>query len=225
MTSTLSMKGFVEHMHHKRGRNTNIEFCNFYAYKLDEADGIGTALGVKVNEASQADYVLISELKKIVQIIEFTDLTETIKECREAEVIVGEEKESLAELFNKNKEAAKKIVMKKLWDDVVNEFQKKWLGSRFVMEKYSRKIGLEDDFKCRFLIVLRDGTDMKELQIVCDRLRGMMGEVPVCNSNNVGRLLLFKMPKPSILITSYQSNFTFLSNPYPLDNTNFVSIK
>lgn len=223
MTSALSLKGFVEHMHHKRGRNTNIEFCNFYAYKMDEADGIGTALGVKVNEASQADYVLISELKKIVQIIEFTDLTETIKECREAEVIVGEEKESLAELFNKNKEVAKKIVMKKLWDDVVNEFQKKWLGSRFVMEKYSRKIGLEDDFNCRFLIVLRDGTDMKELQIVCDRLRGMMGEVPVCNSNNVGRLLLFKMPKPSILITSYQSNFTFLSNPYPLNNANFTS--
>lgn len=225
MTSTLSLKGFVDHMHHKRGRNTDIEFCNFYAYKMDEADGIGAALGVKVNEASQADYVLISELKKIVQIIEFTDLTETIKECREAEIIVGEEKESLAELFNKNKEAAKKIVMKKLWDDVVNEFQKKWLGSRFVMEKYSRKIGLEDDFKCRFLIVLRDGTDMKELQIVCDRLRGMMGEVPVCNSNNIGRLLLFKMPKPSILINSYQSNFTFLSNPYSLDNTNFVSIK
>lgn len=225
MTSTLSLKGFVDHMHHKRGRNTDIEFCNFYAYKMDEADGIGAALGVKVNEASQADYVLISELKKIVQIIEFTDLTETIKECREAEIIVGEEKESLAELFNKNKEAAKKIVIKKLWDDVVNDFQKKWLGSRFVMEKYSRKIGLEDDFKCRFLIVLRDGTDMKELQIVCDRLRGMMGEVPVCNSNNIGRLLLFKMPKPSILITSYQSNFTFLSNPYSLDNTNFVSIK
>lgn len=225
MTSTLSLKGFVEHMHHKSGRNTNIEFCNFYAYKMDEADGIGTALGVKVNEASQADYFLISELKKIVQIIEFTDLTETIKECREAEVIIGEEKVSLAELLNKNKEAAKKIVMKKLWDDVVNEFQKKWLGSRFVMEKYSRKIGLKDDFKCRFLIVLRDGTDMKELQIVCDRLRGMMGEVPVCNSNNVGRLLLFKMPKPSILITSYQSNFTFLSNPYSLDNTNFMSIK
>lgn len=224
MTCMLSLRDFSEHMHHKRGKNTDIEFCNFFAYKMDESDGIGTALGVKVNEASQADYFLISELKKIVQIIEFTDLTETIKECREAEIIVDEEKKSLAELFNKNKEVAKKIVMKRLWDDVVNEFQKKWLGSRIVMEKYSRKMGFEDDFKCRFLIVLRDGTDMKELQIVCDRLRGMIGEVPVCNTNNVGRLLLFKMPKPSILITSYQSNFTFLSNPYSLNNTNFVSI-
>ena len=214
----------MEHMHHKCGRNTGIEFCNFYAYKMDEADGIGTALGIKVNEASQADYVLINKFKKLVQIIEFTDLSETIKECREAEVIVGDEKESLAELFNKNKEVAKKIVMKKLWDDVVNEFQKKWLGSRIVMEKYSRKIGLEDDFRYRFLIVLRDGTDMKELQIVCDRLRGMIGEVPVCNSNNVERLLIFKIPKPSILITNYQSNFTFLSNPDPLKNANFTNI-
>lgn len=223
MTATLNLKDFVEHMHHKRGRDTDIEFCNFYAYKMDEADGIGTALGVKVNEASQADYILISELKKIVQIIEFTDLTETIKDCREAEVIVGEEKESLAKLFKKNKEVAKKIAIKKLWEDVVNEFQKKWLGSRIVIEKYSRKISLKDDFKCQFLIVLRDGTDMKELQIVCDRLRGMMGDVPVCNSNNIDRLLLFKIPKPSILITNYQSNFTFLSNPYSLNNTNFVS--
>ena len=225
MTSTLDLKDFIENMHHKRGRSADIEFCDFYACKMDESDGIGTALGVKVNEASQADYFLISKLKKIVQIIEFTDLTETIQECREAEIIVEEEKISFAELLNKNKEVAKKIVMKKLWDDVVNEFQKKWLGSRIVMEKYSRKIGLEDDLKCKFLIVLRNGTDMKELQIVCDRLRGMMGEVPVCNSNNVERLLLFKIPKNSALITNNQSNFIFLNNPYPLDNTNFVIMK
>lgn len=185
-------------MQHSTDQQGNKECCGFYGYKMDEKSGLGVALGFSVNQISQADYFLIDNLNNKAQIIELTDLSKSIKDCKEAALVLSEDcdnSESFAKVLNKTPEGAKKIVLKKIWSEVIAEFQNKWMGSIAILERYSKEVNHSNALDYQMIIVLKSGTDPKEIQIVCDKLRGMIGSIPVCNSNNIERLLIVKIPK------------------------------
>ena len=198
MNESINLEDFKELMQHGSSQYSSRECCGFYGYKMDEKNGLGVFLGFKENQMSQADYFLVDKLSNNAQIIELTDLKNSIKECKEAELVLSEDCEnslSFASTLNKSKEGARKIVLKKIWSEVIAEFQNKWMGSIAVLERYCRETDNKNVLKYQMLIVLKSGTDPKEIQIICDKLKGMIGNVPVCNSNNIERLLIVKMPK------------------------------
>ena len=68
------------------------------------------------------------------------------------------------------------------------------LRSIAILERYCRKDGHNGDLDYQMLIVLKSNTDPKEIEILRNKLVGMIGRVPVCNTDSIEKLLLVKLP-------------------------------
>ena len=189
MSNGIDLESFKQLMQHSDG-----ECCDFYGYKIDESSGLRNYLGFKEGQMSQADYFLIDKIANKVQIIELTDLTKDIRECISAESILSEDNTSFAQILSASPKKASKILQRRIWAEVIAEFKNKWMGSIAVLERYCRKDGHSGDFDYQMLIVLKANTDPKEIEILRNKLVGMIGRVPVCNTDNVEHLLLVKLP-------------------------------
>lgn len=202
-------------MHHSNG-----ECCGFYGFKIDENEGLRSLLGFKESQISQADYFLILPDVNKVQFIEFTALTNDIRDCLIADYILDGDLESYASLLKKKPHKAKKIVQKKIWSEVLSEFKNKWMGSIAVLERYCRHSNIIGNLDYRMLIVLDSTTDAKEIEIlkdnISDKLVGMVGELHICNSATVMDSLLVKIPQVSLLLVRLNMNISYLDNPFSL---------
>ncbi len=185
----INLADFKEKMQHKGG-----ECCDFEAYKVDSADdthsmikGLSSSLGFKNGQVSQVDYFLPHENK--IYLIELSDLKDDIKSSQRMSLISDNPMESFAEVLVKSPKTAKKIITGKIWADVVAEFQKKWLGSIAIIERYYRKQGDTKDLNYQFIIIIKNSQDIDELNILKNRLEGMTGEVFVLKTQQVKSFL------------------------------------
>lgn len=188
MNESIDLESFKQLMQHSDG-----ECCNSYGYKIDESNGLRACLGFKEGQISQADYFLIDRVSNKVQIIELTDLTEDIRDCIIAESILSEDDASFAQILSRSPRKASQIVQRRIWAEVIAEFKNKWMGSIAVLERYCRKEGYNDHLDYQMLIVLKSNTDPKEIEVLRNKLIGMIGKVPVCNTDNIKPLLLVEL--------------------------------
>lgn len=189
MSNRVDLDQFKTLMQHSDG-----ECCGYYGYKIDESGGMREYLGFKEGQLSQADYFLIDKSSNRAQIIELTDLTKEIKDCIIAESMLPNDIESFASLLTSSPKKAQKIVQNKIWAEVIAEFKNKWMGSIAILERYCRQDEYTDNLDYQMLIVLKSNTDAKEIEILRNKLIGMMGKLPVCHTNTIERLLLVKLP-------------------------------
>lgn len=200
MSNSINLDSFRQLIKHDDGRDKAGESSSFFAYKIDENNGLCTHLGFKQNQISKADYFLIDKTNNVAQIIELSDLSNTIQECKSAQLVFEEDgkgAESFVGILNKSKAGAKKVIDKRIWSELTAEFKNKWMGSIAILERYCRKDEHFEDLEYKMLIVLTSKTDLKELQIVCDNLRGMLGKVPVCHPHTIGELLIEHLSEES----------------------------
>lgn len=169
------------------------ELLDFFAYKIDEKDGLSEFLGFQNGEISQSDYFLIDEKQENVQFIELTDLSEGIKECIISEKILSDDIDGFSQALNRQPKKAQKIVKHKIWSEVVGEFKNKWMGSMAVLERYCRKQNIHNNLNYTLLIVLTNESDLRQINSLMLKLKGMMGNVKVCNSKNIENCLLCKI--------------------------------
>lgn len=176
----IDLTKFYEKITHKGG-----ECCEFLAYKIDSADGAGLSaeLLFKNGQVSQVDYFI--QHNNDVYFIELSDLENDIKSSQRAKLITDSNSVSFAEILEKSPKKAEKIIAGKIWSDVVAEFQKKWLGSLAIMERYCRKIDYKDNINYQFVIVVKDSQDIDELSYLKQSLIGMVGKVFVLKTNQV----------------------------------------
>lgn len=217
MSATIKLTSIKELMHHDNG-----ECCGFYGYKIDENQGLRSQLKFKENQISQTDYFLIQPKTNKAQFIEFTSLTDDIRDCLIAEIILEGDLDSYATLLRKKPNKAKKIVQRKIWAEVVAEFKNKWMGSIAILERYCRETEIRGYLDYQMLIVLDSTTDPRELDILASKLVGMVGKLPVCNSNTVTDLLLVKLLQPSILLINFNANIPYSNRPFSLSSTKFI---
>lgn len=69
------------------------------------------------------------------------------------------------------------------------------MGSIAILERYCRKDNYTNDLNYQMLIILKSNTDPKEIEVLRNKLIGMIGRVPICNTDNVELLLLTKLSK------------------------------
>lgn len=175
----IDLEKFKEKLTHKGG-----ECCEFLAYKIDSADGAGLSADLlfKNGQVSQVDYFI--QYNNDVYLIELSDLENDIKSSQRAKLIM-DNSVSFAEILEKSPKKAEKIITGKIWSDVVAEFQKKWLGSLAIMERYCRKIDYKDNMNYQLVIVVKDSQDIDELSHLKQSLIGMVGKVFVLKTNQV----------------------------------------
>ncbi|SNT71027.1 hypothetical protein [Psychrobacter sp. LV10R520-6] len=190
MSEGIDLEPFKQLMQHSDG-----ECCKFFGYKIDEGNGLRAHLSFNEGQMSQADYFLIDKDSNKVQIIELTDLTEDIRDCIIAESILSEDNASFAKILETSPKKARKIIQRRIWAEVIAEFKNKWMGSIAILERYCRKDNYTNDLNYQMLIILKSNTDPKEIEVLRNKLIGMIGRVPICNTDNVELLLLTKLSK------------------------------
>ncbi|ASF47330.1 hypothetical protein [Methylovulum psychrotolerans] len=189
----LDKSTYLRCLEHAKGTEKSV----LMAYKLDDADGIAEQLGFKTHIISKADYFLEQELH--VQFIELSDLRESFKEC------AGKICSALAEinqdptLSEKWKRERKKVIKQKAWQNLRDEFHKKWNGSIAVIERLYRKTGqpVDSDPRYSLLIVCKNDTDTKmldelnaELSPLLNGMCGTVQKVQFCKTSQLEKCLL-----------------------------------
>ncbi|CAG1020696.1 hypothetical protein DOJK_00513 [Patescibacteria group bacterium] len=165
---------------HKSSQNGDIETSNLKAFKLDDDNGIAVNIGFSPNMLKKVDYFL--EDNHAIQLIELSDLRNQFNNCA-SEIKV--EIEKIQTDNDKGTYKTKKIkeAKRKAWQQLTDEFFKKWSGSIAVIERLYRKTNQSPDIDPNYclLIVCVNETDIQILQRLNDEfaniLNGMMGKV------------------------------------------------
>ncbi|MEI6705500.1 MAG: hypothetical protein WCK96_00015 [Methylococcales bacterium] len=169
------------------------ESSDFYAFKLDDNDGIAKVIGFHAGMVNKVDYFLAEDIN--VQLIELSDLEESARSCQQyiTDNLLNQENAQLTEY-------AKKKIRKEAWKPLADEFIKKWSGSIAVIERLYRKTNelIDTDPKYTLLIVCKNRTDVHILEELGkqlpNQLSGMMGNVKVCNTEKLEQFLLYLHP-------------------------------
>jgi hypothetical protein len=176
---------FTCQLSHAIDKEDNVESADAQAIKVDDADGLAASLGFGESMLSKVDYCACADNK--VQLIELTDLEESIKSCRDVRIELTAQAKA-----QKNKLTAKdhKRIRKQAWHVVTDEFKSKWNGSIAVVERLYRRNEIANDPNYQLLIVCKNKTDSIMLDELTTQLAGMMGKVRVCNTNRVSDFLI-----------------------------------
>lgn len=183
----INLEQFKEKITHKGG-----ECCDFYAYKIDSSDGTGLSksLQFKDGQINQVDYFL--QYGNDVYLIELSDLENDIQSSKRAELILNGSDMSFAEILATSPKKAEKIITGRIWSDVVAEFQKKWLGSLAIMERYCRNINYQQNMDYKLVIVVKNNQDIDELNYLKQCLIGMMSKVFILKTNQIPKFFADK---------------------------------
>ncbi|MDW6019911.1 hypothetical protein SBW85_19590 [Vibrio plantisponsor] len=184
----IELKDYEARIEHKAGKDEQeSEVSEISAIKLDEADGIGVALGFKNNSLSKADYLHIDENNFII--IEASDLRDQLKECVES--IALEEAKALAALQAadpKQKELpvkAKKPIEKRCYYSLKAELMQKWCGSIAISERLCRANGIQNHPEYSYMIVCRNGTDVQVLSRFKQKMEGTIKNIKVLTTETI----------------------------------------
>jgi hypothetical protein len=177
-------------------KDKKCESSEVKAIKVDESDGLSRHLNFREGMLSQVDYCHFLEYK--VQLIEMSDLEESIQKCEDTKTALinnkkkEKEKEGLKGKQSKVTGQEKKDFTKEAWSPVINEFKNKWLGSIAIIERLLRRHKYIIDPEYILLIVCKDKTEVQMLDELKSRLTGMISKVDVCNTKDVKYYLLPK---------------------------------
>ncbi|MBO0213016.1 hypothetical protein J0676_05920 [Vibrio sp. Vb2880] len=184
----IELKNFEAQIEHKTGRDEQeAEISEVSAIKLDEADGIGVALGFTNNSLSKADYLHIEENNFII--IEASDLRDQLKECVAS--IAIEEAKALAALQatdpkkNKLPVKTKKPIEDRCYYSLKAELMQKWCGSIAISERLCRANGIQNHPDYSYMIVCRNGTDVKVLNRFKQKMEGTIKNIKVLTTETL----------------------------------------
>jgi hypothetical protein len=181
--------GFTRQLSHAIDKDDNVESADVQAIKIDDANGIAASLGFGESMLSKVDYCACANGK--VQLIELTDLEESLKNCRDLRIeLTAQAKEQARAQKNKLTAKDHKRIRKQAWHVVTDEFKCKWNGSIAVVERLYRRNEIANDPNYQLLIVCKNKTDSIMLDELTTQLAGMMGKVRVCNTNRVSDFLI-----------------------------------
>lgn len=177
---------FLSAIQHAKSRDGECESPSerLLAYKLDDNDGIAVAVGFHGAMLNKVDYFLIQEHQ--VQLIELTDLKDALQSCQQA---IANELQMLR-ANNVKTASATKNIKKSVYKELTFEFCKKWSGSIAVLERMYRKAHEQADPSYSLLIVCKNHTDVIMLDTLKNLLVGMMGNIAVCNTQNLKECLI-----------------------------------
>lgn len=159
------------------------------AFKVDDGDGIALAIGFHTGMLNKVDYFLADEHD--IQLIELSDLEKCLRTCcdsiQEAIYKLKTEQETITKREEND-------IVKCAGKDVKCEFVKKWSGSIAVIERLYRKTNelADADPNYKLLIVCKNHTDVKMLDVLRGQLSGMMGNVVICNTRTLESFLIVK---------------------------------
>lgn len=167
--------------------NKEPEKSDFMAYQLDDENGLKLALDFKNHQISCVDYFYCFDDKPhLIYLLELTDLRKKIAQCYTKDC-------SLLDLNINNKKSIK-FIQDKAWFELTSEFQKKWLGSIAIIERYYRYNypNCKENPKLKLIIIVKNYQDSKEKEIfenkfkkIPEKLAGMLGKVVVLNTDDV----------------------------------------
>lgn len=190
----IDLNSFLQCLEHKISAEGASEKSDYQAIKIDDTDGLAIFLGFHDAMLPKVDYY--SYLEHQIQLIELTDLEDSIAQCQ---LTMNEEKERAKKEKGENLNRKEhKTIEKKVWMSVIFEFKGKWCGSIAVIERLYRKNEVhESDPEYQLLIVCKNITDSRMLDeldnTLCKYLDGMMKKVLVCNTENLEKFLIAPM--------------------------------
>lgn len=184
----IELNAFEGVIEHKKGRGEGVaEASAVTAIKLDEADGIGAALGFTNNSLSKADYLHIDGNKFIV--IEASDLRDQLADC--IKEIKVREQEALTALQKKKPQLRKlPVKFKKPIEDncyygLKAEMMQKWCGSIAISERLCRSNGIEEHPNYSYMIVCKNGTDVQVLDRFKQKMEGAIKNISVVTTGTI----------------------------------------
>jgi len=186
----VNTEDFIDVMAHATSENGSIERACCQAVKIDDSDGLGCFIGFSASVICKVDFYLKHE--ENIQFIELTDLEYTIRECLVSQTNEYDKKElELGRLLTSRE---KKAIRKVIWEPITSEFKRKWCGSIAVIERLLRKNEMTFDPKYRLLIVCNNNNDIRLLDELSNKLKGMMGNVVISNTSNIRSSLINIIP-------------------------------
>lgn len=208
---TIDIQNFEKKLAHQLGRDGKDEESDFKAYQLDTIDdktdclkddkknGLKLELGFKNHEVSCVDYFyFFQENPHSIYLIELTDLKEAVAQCQQTEEylleLTDDNDQKLIDILSTKPKRAKELIQNKTWFELAYEFQKKWLGSIAIIERYYRYKKIEYEIKpsLKLIIVVKNYQETKEIDKLRDKLVGMLGKVTVLNTDQVSNFFADK---------------------------------
>ncbi|HDM8047758.1 hypothetical protein KW506_05980 [Vibrio fluvialis] len=184
----IELMNFEAQIEHKRGRGeADTEAAAVPAFKLDEADGIGVALGFTNNSLSKADYLHIEG--NSFTIVEASDLRDQLRDCVAA--IALEEAKALEELqlarphVTKLPKKVSKPIEDKCYYNLKAELMQKWCGSIAISERLCRANGIQNHPDYSYMIVCRNGTDVQVLSRFKQKMEGTIKNIKVLTTETL----------------------------------------
>ncbi|OPH39699.1 Uncharacterised protein [Moraxella equi] len=173
-------------MQHDVDRNGKTEKSNKTAFLFDDND-LMKKLGFNdINAFKKVDYVKIHNDK--VYLIEFTDLSNEIKECLDISLLLDIKTSDIIKFLKENN-ADLKMIKKKLWLEVIEEFKGKFISSIACYERLLRLNNQNTDFQYSLMIVLKNETDPKYFNFLDiflkQKLRNLTGEIQILRTKDL----------------------------------------
>lgn len=200
----IDLENFKNPLIHKisqeeKNDNKEPEKSNFMAYQLDDEGGLKLALGFESHQVSCVDYFYFFDNNPHkIYLLELTDLRKEIIQCYETEIylleFIDDDNKKLIDILHKKPKKSKELIRHKTWFELTSEFQKKWLGSMAIIERYYRynHSNCKENPKLQLIIVVKNYQDSKDKEIfenkfkeIPEKLAGMLGKVVILNTENV----------------------------------------
>ena len=180
-----------EYIEHSADKNGYIEKSNRKAFLLDGDKGIFPLLKFQRKVCLKiVDYIRYkSNDTSHIYLIELTDLKNDIKDCIECEALLRDTSTDVRNFVKSLDHDGLKRTQKKLWLETTEEVKGKWMGSIACYERILR-IRNENIYpKYHLVIVLKNDTDPKELDLfkteLNNKLSGMTGRIEVLTTGEL----------------------------------------
>ncbi|ERB66334.1 hypothetical protein G3U99_23190 [Vibrio coralliilyticus OCN008] len=184
----IELSAFEGVIEHKKSKGEEVaEASDVTVIKLDEADGIGVALGFTNNSLSKADYLHVDGREFIV--IEASDLRDQLADCireinvREQEALIAlqQEKPKIKKLPVK----LKKPIENSCYYALKAEMMQKWCGSIAISERLCRSNGIKEHPNYSYMIVCKNGTDVQVLDRFKQKMEGTIKNISVVTTDTI----------------------------------------
>lgn len=183
----LDLDGFYGEICHAKSRDQQIETSGVNAIKLDEKDGISTALGFTNNMINKADYLYIKDNHMII--IEASDLRNQSEEFYKLKKDTILKKEMELKPGEKLSKKIKNEIEKGCFYPIRAELSQKWSGSIATIERLCRINNIDINPNYSYIVVCKDETDVRIMDLISHKMQGSIKNIKVITTNMVAEHL------------------------------------
>lgn len=177
-----------EIMQHDMDNNRYCEKSDKVGQKLDDKEFLSLLNFHDINAFKKVDYVKVGKDRDKIYLIEFTDLSNEIKDCIETTMLLDIKSSDIVK-FIKEFSINIKLIKKKLWVEVLEEIKGKFIGSIACYERVLRLNGENAVLKYSMVIVLKNDTEAKYFDFLetylKDRLKNLTGEIQLLRTQDL----------------------------------------